>query len=77
MLQDGFDAILLGAMGDPRVPDNRHAADILLGLRFELDLYVNYRPVRLLPRAALPAEGRGAGGRGLRGVPREHRRAST
>ena len=33
-------------MGDPRVPDNRHAADILLGLRFQLDLYVNYRPVQ-------------------------------
>jgi 3-isopropylmalate dehydrogenase len=48
MLQDGFDAILLGAMGDPRVPDNRHAADILLGMRFKLDLYVNYRPVKLL-----------------------------
>lgn len=47
MLQQGFDAILLGAMGDPRVPDNKHAADILLGLRFRLDLYVNYRPVRL------------------------------
>src|SRR5258706_11079093 len=38
MLEQGFDAILLGAMGDPRVPDNRHAADILLGLRFKLDL---------------------------------------
>jgi 3-isopropylmalate dehydrogenase len=48
MLQREFDAILLGAMGDPRVPDNRHAAEILLGMRFKLDLYVNYRPVRLL-----------------------------
>lgn len=48
MLQDNFDAILLGAMGDPRVPDNRHAADILLGMRFKLDLYVNYRPVKVL-----------------------------
>ena len=46
-LQENYDAILLGAMGDPRVPDNRHAAEILLGLRFRLDLYVNYRPVRL------------------------------
>ena len=33
-----FDAILIGALGDPRVPDNRHARDILLGTRFELDL---------------------------------------
>ena len=40
--------IFVGALGDPRVPDNRHARDILLGTRFELDLYVNYRPVRLL-----------------------------
>src|SRR5271169_4834735 len=39
-----FDAILLGALGDPRVPENRHGADILLGLRFKLDLYVNERP---------------------------------
>ena len=44
----GFDAILVGALGDPRVPGNQHARDILLGTRFELDLYVNYRPVRLL-----------------------------
>ncbi len=57
MLQDGFDAILLGAMGDPRVPDNRHAADILLGLRFKLDLYVNYRPVRLLHERLCPLKG--------------------
>jgi len=46
-LRDEFDAILLGAVGDPRVPDNRHARDILLGLRFRLDLYVNHRPARL------------------------------
>src|SRR5690606_25045919 len=42
------DAILLGAMGDPRVPGNQHARDILLGLRFHLDLYINLRPVRLV-----------------------------
>ena len=59
MLQDGFDAILLGAMGDPRVPDNRHAADILLGLRFRLDLYVNYRPVRLFHEKLCPLKGVG------------------
>jgi 3-isopropylmalate dehydrogenase len=56
-LQGEFDAILLGAMGDPRVPDNRHAADILLGLRFALDLYVNYRPVRLLDERLCPLKG--------------------
>ncbi len=37
-LQGEFDAILLGALGDPRVPGNEHARDILLGLRFRLDL---------------------------------------
>jgi 3-isopropylmalate dehydrogenase len=42
-----FDAILFGALGDPRVPSNQHAADILLGLRFKLDLFVNARPVEL------------------------------
>jgi 3-isopropylmalate dehydrogenase len=57
MLRGEFDAILLGAMGDPRVPDNRHAADILLGMRFELDLYVNYRPIRLLHERLCPLKG--------------------
>jgi 3-isopropylmalate dehydrogenase len=47
-LRDDVDAILLGAIGDPRVPGNEHARDILLGLRFRLDLYINFRPVRLL-----------------------------
>ncbi len=48
VLASDYDAILLGALGDPRVPGNEHARDILLGLRFRLDLYVNLRPVRLL-----------------------------
>src|ERR1700676_4021094 len=48
MLRDEFDAILFGALGDPRVPSNQHAADILLGLRFKLDLFVNARPTELL-----------------------------
>jgi len=47
-LRDDVDAILLGALGDPRVPANEHARDILLGLRFRLDLYINFRPVQLL-----------------------------
>ena len=47
-LRDDVDAIFLGAMGDPRVPGNEHARDILLGLRFKLDLYINFRPVWLL-----------------------------
>ena len=53
-----FDAILVGAVGDPRVPDNRHARDILLGTRFALDLYVNYRPVRLLDDRLCPLKDR-------------------
>src|SRR5918992_720691 len=53
-----FDAIFVGALGDPRVPDNRHARDILLGTRFELDLYVNYRPVRLLDERLCPLKAR-------------------
>src|SRR5471032_1198411 len=58
MLRDQFDAIFIGALGDPRVPDNRHARDILLGTRFELDLYVNYRPVRLLDARLCPLKDR-------------------
>jgi 3-isopropylmalate dehydrogenase len=53
-----FDAVLVGALGDARVPDNRHARDILLGARFELDLYVNYRPIRLLDERFCPLKGR-------------------
>ncbi len=53
-----FDAIFLGALGDPRVPDSRHARDILLGTRFELDLYANYRPVKLLDERLCPLKGR-------------------
>jgi 3-isopropylmalate dehydrogenase len=49
-----FDAVLIGALGDPRVPDNQHARDILLGTRFELDLYVNYRPVQALDDRLCP-----------------------
>ena len=48
-LRDGFDAILFGAVGDPRVPDGRHAEQILLRLRQGLELTVNYRPCRPLP----------------------------
>ncbi len=57
-LRNDFDAILFGALGDPRVPSNQHAADILLGLRFKLDLYVNARPVELLHDRLTPLSGR-------------------
>ena len=61
-LRDEVDAIFLGAMGDPRVPGNEHARDILLGLRFRLDLYVNFRPVRLLHPDLTPLRAPGARG---------------
>lgn len=57
-LRDEFDAILLGAVGDPRVPDGRHARDILLGLRFRLDLFVNFRPARLRSPELSPLKGK-------------------
>jgi 3-isopropylmalate dehydrogenase len=41
------DAILFGAVGDPRVNDSAYLAGVLLRLRFELDLYVNLRPAKL------------------------------
>ncbi len=53
------DAVFMGAFGDPRVPDMRHAADILLGTRFGLDLYANMRPVKLLDERLCPLKGRG------------------
>lgn len=52
-----FDAIFMGAFGDPRVPDMKHAADILLGTRFQLDLYANYRPIRLYDERLCPLKG--------------------
>ncbi len=49
-----FDALLLGAFGDHRVPDLKYATDILFGIRFGLDLYANIRPVKLLDRRITP-----------------------
>jgi len=54
-----YQAIFIGALGDPRVPSNQHAADILLGIRFGLDLYVNQRPVKLLDARLCPLKNRG------------------
>jgi 3-isopropylmalate dehydrogenase len=58
-VRDDVDAILLGALGDPRVPGNEHARDILLGLRFRLDLYVNFRPVTLWNSELTPLRNHG------------------
>jgi 3-isopropylmalate dehydrogenase len=49
-----FDAILVGAFGDPHVPSNIHAKEILLGMRSKMDLYVNLRPVRLMDASLCP-----------------------
>ena len=54
MLSKEFHAILAGAFGDPRIPTNKHAEDILLGMRRGLDLYINLRPVRLLHERLTP-----------------------
>ncbi len=53
-----YAAIFIGAYGDPRVPDMKHAADILLGIRFGLDLYINLRPVKLYDRRLCPLKDR-------------------
>lgn len=58
MLSRDYDAILAGAFGDPRVPSNKHAEDILLGMRRGLDLYINLRPVRLLDKRLTPLANR-------------------
>jgi len=57
MLGRDFDAIFVGAFGDPRVRSNIHAKEILLGMRFQMDLYANVRPVRLLDAALCPLKG--------------------
>ncbi|MCK6557812.1 3-isopropylmalate dehydrogenase [candidate division KSB1 bacterium] len=53
-----YAAIYLGALGDPRIPDMRHGREILLALRFELDLYINLRPVQLLHERLCPLKGK-------------------
>ena len=58
MLSRDFDAILAGAFGDPRIASNKHAEDILLGMRRGLDLYINLRPVRLLDARLTPLRDR-------------------
>ena len=58
MLSRDFHAIFAGAFGDPRIPSNQHAEDILLGMRRGLDLYINLRPVRLLDNRLTPLRDR-------------------
>lgn len=47
-ITNDYDAILFGALGDKRIPDMAHGRAILLRLRFELELYINLRPIKLL-----------------------------
>src|SRR3954462_2568980 len=58
-LRRDYSAVYFGAVGDPRVPGNEHAKGILLAMRFELDLYVNLRPCRLLDDRLSPLKGKG------------------
>lgn len=58
-LEQDHDAILLGALGDRRIPDGKHARDILLGARMRFDLYVNLRPTKLLDRRLNPLKSDG------------------
>ena len=53
-----FDAILLGAIGHPTVPDHISLRELLLRIRFEFDLYVNLRPVEILPGMESPLRGK-------------------
>jgi tartrate dehydrogenase/decarboxylase/D-malate dehydrogenase len=53
-----FDAIYLGAIGDPRVADHISVWELILPLRQRFDQYVNLRPMRLLPGVPGPLGGR-------------------
>src|SRR3954471_24326046 len=69
----GLDAILLGAVGDPRVPPGIIERGLLLRLRFELDLYVNLRPFDSFSVVRENTEGSYAGEGGFlrKGTPAE------
>ncbi len=55
----GFDAIFLGAVGHPQVPPGVLEKGLLLELRFQLDQYINLRPVKLFPGVETPLAGKG------------------
>ncbi len=57
--RQNYAAIYIGAYGDPRVPDMSHARDILLGIRFGLDLFINFRPIKLYAESLCPLKGKG------------------
>lgn len=53
----GHDALLLGAVGEPGIPDHISLWGLLIPIRREFDQYVNLRPVRLLPGITPPVRG--------------------
>jgi tartrate dehydrogenase/decarboxylase/D-malate dehydrogenase len=53
-----FDAIFLGAVGTPGVPDHISVWELILPIRQRFDQYVNLRPMRLLPGVGTPLAGR-------------------
>jgi 3-isopropylmalate dehydrogenase len=59
-VRDNCGAVLLGALGDPRVPGLEHARDILFGFRFGLDLFANIRPCKALHDSLVPLKGKTA-----------------
>jgi len=59
-IQRECSAVLLGALGDPRVPNMEHARDIIFGMRQGFDLYANVRPCKALSDRLVPLRGRGA-----------------
>src|SRR5206468_11076270 len=54
-----FDAIFLGAVGHPQVPPGVLEKGLLLELRFQLDQYINLRPVKRFPGVETPLAGKG------------------
>ncbi len=60
VIRNECSAVLLGALGDPRVPGMEHARDILFGMRFGFDLYANVRPVKALSDRLVPLKNRTA-----------------
>ncbi len=61
LLRERFDAVFQGAIGDPRVPGSAVQEEVLLGIRFGLDLYANIRPSRLYHEDLTPLKGMRAG----------------
>lgn len=55
----GYDAILLGAIGDPRIEVGLLERAIIAGLRFQLDLYINLRPIKLFDARLCPLKDKG------------------